>query len=283
MGESRTLNWTVLYHGSPIARIASMAAPGRAEEGEHVRVVEVLEPLRDAPVGAPAFSGYVHLLARNGVAVAQVDEPLWGTGNWKVGDRIVAVYTLELPGSLAPGVYTLAVGGYALRVPPPGIDSLGIVGGDGAPLVGGAGIGLVVPPPAPPPPQHAAEVHYGQGIWSVGYDLALNGRTLRVTVHWETGAKVGTDYTVYVHVVDGAGKLVAQADGQPAGGAAPVSTWVVGEEIADMHQIELPVGLGAGRYTVRWGLYDLATMQEVPVVAGTPEAVLELPEGALVE
>jgi hypothetical protein len=104
-----------------------------------------------------------------------------------------------------------------------------------------------------------------------------------VTVHWETGAKVGTDYTVYVHVVDGAGKLVAQADGQPAGGAAPVSTWVVGEEIADMHQIELPVGLGAGRYTVRWGLYDLATMQEVPVVAGTPEAVLELPEGALVE
>jgi hypothetical protein len=54
---------------------------------------------------------------------------------------------------------------------------------------------------------------------------------------------------VFVHVVDASGRLVAQGDGPPLGGAYPTSLWEPGELVED----EYVLGAASGRVLI--GLY----------------------------
>jgi hypothetical protein len=63
------------------------------------------------------------------------------------------------------------------------------------------------------------------------------------------------DYTVFVHLLDATGQLVAQADARPRSGAYPTSAWAAGDVIPDDHVLSLPTNLAPGRYTIRMGLY----------------------------
>lgn len=89
---------------------------------------------------------------------------------------------------------------------------------------------------------------------------------LLVTLTWRALAPVDKDYTVFVHMVDSGGRLVAQHDGPPAEGARPTSGWLPGEEIMDRHVIWLPEGLPPGPYRLLVGLYQGDT--RLPVDGG---------------
>ncbi len=78
---------------------------------------------------------------------------------------------------------------------------------------------------------------------------------LLVTLVWRALAPMDRDYTVFVHMVDSDGRLVAQHDGPPAEGARPTSGWLSGEEIVDRHLIRFPEGLAPGPYRLLVGLY----------------------------
>jgi hypothetical protein len=79
---------------------------------------------------------------------------------------------------------------------------------------------------------------------------------LLVELAWKALQPMGRDYTVFVHLVDGGGRLVAQHDGPPAGGSRPTTSWESGGEIRDLHLIPLPPGIADGRYALWVGLYD---------------------------
>lgn len=61
--------------------------------------------------------------------------------------------------------------------------------------------------------------------------------------------------TVFVHIVDRAGNLVAQADGMALGGMVPLSLWRLGDHLHDVRYVDLPAD-SAGPYQVRVGLYS---------------------------
>ena len=63
------------------------------------------------------------------------------------------------------------------------------------------------------------------------------------------------DYTVFIHGIDKAGIVVAQADGQPANGDYPTSYWLAGEVVRDSHSIQWPAQVDR----IEVGLYDLAS------------------------
>ncbi len=97
-------------------------------------------------------------------------------------------------------------------------------------------------------------------------ELALNGYRLSSTtlkpdaalcveLNWNARQKPAADYTVYVHVIDANGQLVAQNDMQPQSGFAPTSQWQAGSTIVDRHGVILPANLPGGEYTIRLGLY----------------------------
>ncbi len=104
------------------------------------------------------------------------------------------------------------------------------------------------------------------------------GEALTLTLYWRALSEQDRSYTVFVHLVNAAGQLVAQHDGPPANGELPTTVWLAGEIIADTHTLPLPADLPAGVYTLRVGLYDPATGQRLPIVSAAPhaDAALEL-------
>jgi uncharacterized membrane protein len=104
-----------------------------------------------------------------------------------------------------------------------------------------------------------------------GYDVSpgvsSGGGDLEVTLHWRALAPMDRDYTVFVHLVDLDGQLVAQHDSQPWWEVSlPTSTWEPGEELRDQHRLKLPPDLAPGTYSLRVGAYYWETLERLPVI-----------------
>ncbi len=134
---------------------------------------------------------------------------------------------------------------------------------------GGQQLALFVAPPAGEPTPQAAQ--FGEAI-RLGSALtpasAGPGEALAVELHWQAIAPVGVDYHVFVHVVNSAGEVAAQADGQPAQWTRPTSGWGAGETIVDRHGLWLPAETAPGAYTLRVGLYLPASGERLPLATG---------------
>jgi len=84
--------------------------------------------------------------------------------------------------------------------------------------------------------------------------------------------------SVFVHLTNEAGELVAQADGIPVDWTRPTTTWRVGEIIADTYTLPLPTDLPEGAYHLYIGFYDPgAGGPRLPVVSRGRE----VPDGRL--
>jgi hypothetical protein len=106
--------------------------------------------------------------------------------------------------------------------------------------------GLVGPGPLAwfeggPAVESASVRELGEGRWA-----------LELT--WRASESAPTGGEVFVHVVDGGGNLVAQADGPALGGMVPLALWRPGDRVVDVRHLVLPQG--GGPLTVLVGIYD---------------------------
>ncbi len=197
---------------------------------------------------------FAHLVDGSGRQVAGDDRSLGKPSDWTAGQETVEWQRLTLPADLPPGAYSLQIGLYGDRN-----ERLTLSDGSGKPIGANASWGpLVAPAPASQQPAGLTpvSVDFGGQIDLIGYQASSDG----VTLAWRAVSPPESDYTVFVHVVDGSGTLVAQADSQPVDGSFPTGTWRPGESIVDRHKLSLP----AGSYRLQVGLYDLATLQRLP-------------------
>jgi hypothetical protein len=72
----------------------------------------------------------------------------------------------------------------------------------------------------------------------------------------EADRSIDVDYSVFVHVLDDRGKIIAQKDSQPSGGSNPTSLWEYGEVVTDRYSLDQ---INPGIYQVRVGLYSVDT------------------------
>jgi hypothetical protein len=93
------------------------------------------------------------------------------------------------------------------------------------------------------------------------------GAELPVELQWSSVRNVPTDYSVFVHVTDNTGRVVAQSDHLAGGHEFPTSSWQVGDTFYDEEKVELPGDLPTGHFGVEVGLYDLATMKRLTVAS----------------
>jgi hypothetical protein len=99
------------------------------------------------------------------------------------------------------------------------------------------------------------------------------GSRLQVTLLWSALGKIPRSYTVFVHMLDENGALVAQHDGIPMDGLRPTFTWQEGEQVLDTHELEVPeVVQGSGRIVI--GFYDTETLQRQSFSNGRGEIEL---------
>lgn len=81
------------------------------------------------------------------------------------------------------------------------------------------------------------------------------GQPLSITLTWHALERVPHDWTVFVHLVDQQGAIVAEHNSRPQLGQFPMPLWTPGDWLEDSHPLLLPADLPAGSYTLRVGLY----------------------------
>lgn len=113
-----------------------------------------------------------------------------------------------------------------------------------------------------------------------GYDLVPDkphaGDQVELWLSWSRVADGGQgaafpqrDYTVFVHLLDAAGRRVAQGDGVPGYlGVLPTTLWRPGVPVLDEHALTLPDVLPSGEYSLLIGWYDYRTGQRLPSSQG---------------
>jgi hypothetical protein len=117
---------------------------------------------------------------------------------------------------------------------------------------------------------------FGNTFALLGYSIPSRagraGKTLDVTLYWQSVAKSDKDYTVFLHLLDSSGIVRAQLDMQPRSGAYPTSIWDVGEIVRDDYALELPRDLAPGDYTIGLGMYEYPSLIRLNVTgaAGNP-------------
>jgi hypothetical protein len=186
---------------------------------------------------------------------------LYPSDLWRAGDIVRQIHHLSIPDwAPAPGLYWLRIGVYSEET-----GRIPLQDGPGDMVV--LGPWRLLPAGSPPAPACVTDYRLGDAIRLKGYDLAWeregDQRYLAVTLQWQAVEEVGADYTAFVHLLDGEGRLVAQHDGPPRGGEYPTSWWRVGEQVPDTHRLLLE-RLPEGPLSLQVGMYHPETLARLP-------------------
>jgi hypothetical protein len=131
--------------------------------------------------------------------------------------------------------------------------------------------------------QHPLDARLGEQVALLGYSLAEEavkpGQMVRLTLFWQANGQLAEPLSVFAHVVDAEGQLVAQQDGPPAGGSRPTTSWALDEIIVDRVGILIPAGTPAGDYQLAVGMYHPDTGERLPVVLVDAGETASLPPG----
>jgi hypothetical protein len=108
-----------------------------------------------------------------------------------------------------------------------------------------------------------------EAIWEEPL-IVRSGRAFHLTLTWHALAPPRESYTVFVHLVDGAGRPVVGHDYTPLGGACPTylwfPKWLPGQTFTDPYRLVISDGLPAGDYDLEVGMYGMTSLRRLPVV-----------------
>jgi hypothetical protein len=139
----------------------------------------------------------------------------------------------------------------------------GAAGGDIA-LLGWLRVG---DPPTPAAPSVDTRHLTPAAQWAEGLVLdeivlpasaTVTGDSLPVHVVWNVVDAPDRDLTLFLHLLDANGEIVAQLDRRTFDGRFPTPVWRRGEKLAEQIDLPLPPALASGQYALRLGLYDEA-------------------------
>jgi hypothetical protein len=117
--------------------------------------------------------------------------------------------------------------------------------------------------------QHPLRASLADKVALLGYDLdrttAKPDDTLHLTLYWQALAKMETSYTVFVHLLGAQNRTWGQQDNLPVKGTHPTTSWLPSEVVMDEYEIVVDATAPTGEYQIEVGMYDLGTMQRLPV------------------
>jgi 4-amino-4-deoxy-L-arabinose transferase-like glycosyltransferase len=93
------------------------------------------------------------------------------------------------------------------------------------------------------------------GVVPITAAVHSDNNTIRIVLLWHALERVGRNWTVFVHLVDAEGNIVAEHNSIPQQGQYPMPLWAAGDWLRDMHPLDVPPDLPPGTYRLRVGLY----------------------------
>ncbi len=106
----------------------------------------------------------------------------------------------------------------------------------------------------------------------------LGTTTVRVSLLWRMEAETDQNLTVFVHVIDSTGQLLAQHDGWPADSHRPTSVLSPGSAIRDIHTLSWPGDQDPATLSLRIGIYDSNTREPLLLPGGESFIVVPIAE-----
>ncbi len=235
--------------------------PREAAPGQKLRARLRWRATRAAP-----DAGLIRLqLVRDDRVIAETSgapaDGAYPTTRWVDGEVVLDRRDVVIPAGTTSGAVTLQV-----RV------------GDGAPVkladvtVTGASHSFDAPQP-----QFPLAVDLGVARL-IGYDLpkqtVTTNEALPLTLYWQAGTPGPASLTVFTHLLDASGRLIAQHDSPPANGSRPTSGWVSGEMVTDAHALVFSDNGYSGSAVIEVGLYDPVSGARVPTPDGSGRILL---------
>ena len=252
--------------GEAIRLLAFRAVPTSARPGEQVKLTLYWQTDKKLDSDVMVFVQLAPTDPERWVAGFNdyLGSPRYPTGVWQAGEVIEQVYQLQLPDDVpTPSLYWFGVG---LCDEPGGERLPGTA--DGAPLPGGTvRLGtLRVLDRENRQPFQEVNFRLGSSIRLIGYDLEVSQTdAITVTLFWKAEAAREESWTVFVHLLDQDGRVVAQHDGLPRQGAYPTWAWQEGDLVPDSHTLQMPSNHKPGTYRLLTGLYRSGDGIRVPV------------------
>ena len=204
------------------------------------------------------------------------------TTQWLPGEVVVERYELPVPFTLPPGEYPLRLGYADLSG---GRAELGL--STGGTTVDLATITVLPSLDAPPATVleralanldnqvalMGARARVGRQVREAPWQeplLARAGRPLHLILTWRALVSPRDSYTVFIHLIDGAGRPVAGHDYTPLGGSCPTylwfPKWLPGQTLTDPYRLLTPADLPPGDYWLEVGMYGMTSLRRLPVV-----------------
>lgn len=104
---------------------------------------------------------------------------------------------------------------------------------------------------------------FAEGLRLLAGTAVFTAQGLQVDLTWQLAGPPPPDITVFVHVLDVDGQMLAQADGDPLAGTYPFSAWPAGTMLQDQRMVIAVEGAVA----VQVGLYNRVTGERVTAAA----------------
>jgi hypothetical protein len=189
------------------------------------------------------------------------------TYRWQAGELYRDAWTINLPADAPNGLYTLDLSWYVydLETRKPDFDREYKVA-LGTTRVGDFSVGQIA---------HAHNARLGGAITFLGWNaqpapsgnaiFVVRGQSLDLDLFWRADRALQEVYTVFVHLVDASGRVVADADSPPYRGMFPTDRWTIGEIVRDRHMLIIPANLVSGDYSIAIGMYLPSTGERIPI------------------
>ena len=129
------------------------------------------------------------------------------------------------------------------------------------------------------PPQYSMPPGVTETSYTLDDAILLNGYLYdtsgdAITLYWKSLRPTTESYTVFVHVSDSQGNVVASHDSPPQESNLYTFCWIPGEVVPDTHPIEL----APGSYSLSVGMYHWPDLQRLSVTPAQPHDVIFLGE-----
>ncbi|MEM8861158.1 MAG: hypothetical protein AAGD96_22770, partial [Chloroflexota bacterium] len=238
--------------GKPLKLIGHNQSQADAVPGSPILITLFLEKLADA--ADPALQLNLQNEAGDVVQSWPITPGRVGyqIPDWEVGDVVRSQHEVWLQADLPSGDYRFALDDIPLEI-----------------------VSLAAPPMVTEQPVVSETVNakWENGIELVGYTASIIDNQQTFELVWQPAEFVPESYRVFIHLLDGDGNIVAQADGVPAAWARPTTGWRPGEFVIDPHGIPVPDGVEIN--STRIGLYSADSGIRLPLEKGDDSLELQ--------
>ncbi len=188
---------------------------------------------------------------------------------WQRGQRVLTQSVLRLSADLSPGPAILTLEAVDVANGEPLRRGWGPLPLPGRIQIAALSLTTRAHATEAPALAHVADASFGGQIRLLGYEIAADaivaGGPLTVTLAWQTERAMDVSYSLFLHLLDADGQIVAQRDGVPHDGQLPTSIWLPGEVVTDSYILQPEQPLTQGTYTLITGLYEPSSGQRLPV------------------